>query len=319
MTTIHHELIIDIELNGLRLDQALAKALPDYPREQHKRWIQNHCVTVNDKIINRPRHIVKSDDSVVLNATLSTATHASGEPIELNIIHEDDDIIIINKPAGLVVHPGAGNPDGTLVNALIHHHPTNQELPRAGIIHRLDKDTTGLLVIAKNLVAHSHLVDAMQKREISREYLAIIQGCPVAGDTIDAPIGRHPSARTKMAVNATGKPAITHYRIKQRFLAHTLLKVILETGRTHQIRVHLTHRGFPLIGDKTYRRQIALSHPISRNLAKALADFPRQALHAHRLSLSHPASGELLSFEAPIPEDMGALIQTLAAEQNTAQ
>jgi len=233
------------------------------------------------------------------------------QDIPLNIIHEDEALLVINKPAGLVVHPAPGNPDRTLVNALLHYCPALAELPRAGIIHRIDKDTTGLMVVAKTLTAHTQLVQQLQAREIKREYLALVKGEMISGSSIDQPIGRHPSQRTKMAVVGKGKPAITHYRIKQRFGHYTLLHVQLETGRTHQIRVHLAYIHHPIVGDPTYGGRLQFPKDISEDLQQTLTHFKRQALHAWRLTLDHPVSKQQLSFQAEPPADFVKLIDQL--------
>ncbi len=302
--------IID-SMNGWRLDQSLAKLFPKYSREQLKAWIKQGAVQVNGNIIKQPRFKVHGSEYVIVQAQPTEQCRWEAQAIALDVVFEDEHILIINKPAGLVVHPGAGNPDQTLVNALLHHAECLKQLPRAGIVHRLDKDTTGLLVIAKNLAAHFFLVNAMQAREIARHYYALVHGNIIAGSTIDEPIGRHSSNRTKMAITSSGKEAITHYRVEERFTNYTLLDVQLETGRTHQIRVHLNHINHPIVGDLTYKRGHTIPGSASEPLKAALQNLKRQALHAHQLSLPHPDSKEIMTFSAPIPDDMQTLINVL--------
>jgi 23S rRNA pseudouridine1911/1915/1917 synthase len=249
--------------------------------------------------------------TVVLTVTAEVAVRAEPEPMALDIVFEDEDLLVINKPAGLVVHPGAGNVSGTLMNGLLAHAPQLESVPRAGIVHRLDKDTSGLMLVAKSLVAHTALVRELAERSISRQYLAICNGVLTGGGKIDAAIDRHPADRTRMAVRETGRPAVTHYTVIERFRAHTYVKVVLETGRTHQIRVHFAHRRHPLVGDPVYGGRLALPAGASEALRDALRSFRRQALHAERLQLKHPVTGEDLSFEAPPPEDFETLLQTL--------
>jgi 23S rRNA pseudouridine1911/1915/1917 synthase len=263
-----------------------------------------------------PKHKVNHTDIIEIEAKIEPALSDSAENIPLNIVFEDDHILIINKSAGLVSHPGAGNKTGTLVNALLHHDSTLSTLPRAGLIHRLDKDTSGLLIIAKDSQSFDHLTEAMKKRQIKRQYLALCQGRIISGGTIDKPIDRDSKNRVKMAVTDSGKPAVTHYRVKARYPAHTLLSIELETGRTHQIRVHLTHAGYPLVGDKTYRKQKALACRISPELQQACLHFPRQALHAEKLTLTHPINGKSVTFKAPVPNDLSSLIETMQHEVN---
>ncbi len=300
------------DYRGLRLDVVLAKCFPEHSRSRLAEWIKQSKVTLNGKIVTEPKAKVQGGEMLVLKTELQPALHDTAEPIPLDIIYEDDDILVINKPAGLVVHPAAGNRRGTLLNALLFHAPSLNHLPRAGIVHRLDKETTGLMVVAKTLVAHTVLVAAMQRREIEREYLAVVADELIAGGTIDAPIGRHPQQRTKMAVVASGKPARTHYRCKMRYRGFTLLEIKLETGRTHQIRVHFAHQGLPLVGDTIYGWRYKLPPQSSPELQKQLLAFRRQALHAWRLSLAHPVSGEKLSWQAPLPSDFANLLDCFA-------
>ncbi|EKD44976.1 MAG: hypothetical protein ACD_70C00132G0003 [uncultured bacterium] len=311
MKKIQFTTIITDNLNGKRLDAALSQAFTDYSRNQIQQWIEAGWVTVDQKVIQKTRHTVKTGQVIELRATLEEKIEAAAENIALNIVYEDSEIIVINKPAGLVVHPGAGNTHGTLMNALLHHDATLHYLPRAGIIHRLDKDTSGLLVIARTLPAYQALLKQMRRREIQREYRAIVEGIVISGGTIDAPIGRHPTARTKMAVVEDAKEAITHYRVLERFAAHTLLSVQLETGRTHQIRVHLAHKHYPIVGDRIYTKK-QKSMRISMELQKELQAFSRQALHAYRLSLIHPITQQRLEWTAPMPEDMQRLNKLLS-------
>jgi 23S rRNA pseudouridine1911/1915/1917 synthase len=311
MTVVNCSLTIPEELDKQRLDRALAQLLPDYSRVRIKEWIQQGYVTVNKLQVTTPRHSVRSDDAVEVQATLAAQITDMPEAIQLNIAYEDNDVLIINKQPGLIAHPGAGHPSGTLVNALLHHDNSLNKLPRAGLIHRLDKDTSGLLIIGKNSISHDRLLKMMQQRSIKRQYLAVCQGILISGGTIEEPIGRDPRSRIKMAVVQSGKPAITHYRVIKKYRAHTLLSIELETGRTHQIRVHFTHKGYPLIGDRTYRKQKALENPISDDLKKTCQQFKRQALHAEKLTLTHPISQEILTVEAPIPDDIAALLEAL--------
>jgi len=301
MTKIHLTQIVPEELNSIRLDQTLAKLFPDYSRAQLQKWIKAGDVKIDGEVCQRSREKVQEQQHIEIDTELVAKQNWSAQSIPLNIIFEDEDLIIINKPPGLVVHPGAGVPDQTLVNALLHHSPELDKLPRAGLIHRLDKNTSGLLVIARNLTAHHKLVKAMQQREIKREYETIVMGVMIAGGTIEGAIGRHPTHRTKMAVVPTGKPATTHYRLIEKFRAHTHLRVILETGRTHQIRVHLAHIHYPIVGDPLYGKGRALPRKISDDLKKALHDFKRQALHARKLCLMHPTLQKEFCWEAPLP------------------
>ena len=298
---------------GLRLDQALAAALPQYSRARLQRWIRSGAVRVAGGP-GRPRDLIHGGGAVAVEAEFEPDERVAAEDIALDIIFEDAALLVLCKPAGMIVHPGAGAREHTLQNALLAHDPELARVPRAGLIHRLDKDTSGLLLVARTPEVHTRLAAAMQAREIEREYLALCLGAPTGGGTVDEPIGRHRSARTHMAVRADGRPAVTHYWIQERFRAHTLLRVRLETGRTHQIRVHLAHIGLPVVGDPVYggrRRLIAGASPA---LAAALKGFPRQALHARRLAFEHPLSGERLSFEAPLPADFQALLAVLRAD-----
>ena len=294
----------------MRLDQALAALLPAYSRSRLQQWLKTGQLQVNGRIC-RPRDPVAGGETVSGEPVLEPETRALAQDIPLAICYQDEDVLVIDKPAGLVAHPAAGNRDGTLVNALLHHAPELAALPRAGLVHRLDKDTTGLLVVARSLRAHTALVEQLQARRIEREYLAVVNGTPVAGGTVEAPIGRHPVDRQRMAVVAGGKPAVTHYRVLRRFRAHTLLRVKLETGRTHQIRVHLAHVRLPLLGDPVYGGRPRLPPEASLQCLEAIRNFHRQALHAARLALTHPTSGERLEWQADTPPDLAGLLAAL--------
>ncbi|MCT7942756.1 MULTISPECIES: 23S rRNA pseudouridine(1911/1915/1917) synthase RluD [Shewanella] len=296
---------------GQRIDQALAILFPDYSRTRIKEWILSGAVTVDGIIVDKPREKVFESQLIEINATLEEEVRALAQDIDLNIVYEDDYIIVINKPAGLVVHPGAGNADGTLMNALLHHCPDIEHVPRAGIIHRLDKDTTGLMVVAKTVEAQTHLVAALQARDIVREYEAIVQGTMTAGGSVDEPIDRHPTKRVQMAVINGGRPSVTHYRVAEKFRAHTRLRLRLETGRTHQIRVHMAHIGHVLVGDPVYGGRPRPPKAASPEFFELLKNFKRQALHAVRLELAHPITCEIMSWQAPIPEDMALLTKAL--------
>lgn len=312
------EAVITDELNNLRQDQALAALFPDYSRTRLQAWIANGEVKVDGNVL-RGKDKVKAGQKIVVTAMLTPETHWQGQDIKLDIVYEDECLLVINKPAGLVVHPAAGNPDGTLVNALLHYAPELAHVPRAGIVHRLDKDTSGLLVVARTLAAHTSLVAQLQARTVKREYLAVVNGTFTAGGTIDAPMARHPQHRTKMAVSdsESAREAITHYRIKERFAKHTAVQVFLETGRTHQIRVHMAHIGHPLVGDSTYGKRLMIPAGCSAELQATLRGFKRQALHARCLTLIHPQTGETLSWEAPVPEDLQTLLECLRESVNS--
>ena len=301
---------VPVELAGQRLDRALAQMFPDYSRSRLKAWLMDGQVLV-DGGVWRPRDRVDGGEIVELTLVPELVVAAEPEPIPLDIAFEDDALIVVNKPAGLVVHPGAGNASGTLMNALLHHDASLAELPRAGIIHRLDKDTSGLLLVARTLPSHTVLVRRLADREISRHYSAVCNGVLTGGGTIDAAIARHPVDRTRMAVRDNGKPAVTHYTVLERFRAHTYIRVVLETGRTHQIRVHFAHRRHALVGDPVYGGRLALPAGASPELQSQLRAFRRQALHAVRLELSHPGSGEALQFEAPLPDDLEQLVNAM--------
>ena len=297
-------------MSGKRLDQALASLLPEHSRARLQDWIREGYVLV-DKIPMRPRDKIQGGEQVEIQAKIEAQISASPENIPLEIVFEDEHLIIINKPAGLIVHPGAGNPQHTLMNALLHHEQDLEQVPRAGIVHRLDKDTSGLLVIARTPQSHTALVKQLQARNMRREYVTIVSGILTAGGTIDQPIGRHPKHRTKMAIVKNGRPATTHFRVIRKYRHHTELQVNLETGRTHQIRVHLAWLHYPVIGDPMYGSRKPLVKGMAPNLANIVSVFPRQALHAHAIQLLHPQSNELMIWKAPIPEDMLRLIDSL--------
>lgn len=301
------------QLTKQRLDRVIAELCSDYSRSQLQKWIKAGYVTVNNVKINKTRASVFEDDIITLVPQALVQTIDKPEAIKLNVVHEDDHIIIIDKPVGLVVHPGAGNRTGTLLNGLLHVYPELEAIPRAGIVHRLDKDTSGLMVVAKTLIAHKSLIEQLQARTVKREYLALVQGEIISGASIEGDIGRHPVDRKKMAVVQGAKYAMTHYRIEQRLVSYTLLRVQLETGRTHQIRVHMSWKQMPLLGDRVYGGRIRVPAKISDSLRQTILGFPRQALHATVLSLNHPKTGELLSWESPLPEDMATLISAIKA------
>ncbi|AXQ97347.1 23S rRNA pseudouridine(1911/1915/1917) synthase RluD [Pseudoalteromonas piscicida] len=303
---------VPVELGGKRLDQILAQLFPDFSRSRIKTWILEDKVTVDGEVFNTPREKLLGGESVAIETVIEAQREYEAQDIELDIVYEDDDILVINKPMGLVVHPGAGNPDGTVLNALLHHHPEIINVPRAGIVHRLDKDTTGLMVVAKTIQAQTHLVKNLQAREnFTREYEAICNGTMTAGGMIEKPIGRHATKRTHMAVHEMGKPAITHYRVAEKFRAHTRLRLRLETGRTHQIRVHMAYLNHPLIGDQLYGGRPRPPRNATQGLTEQLREFKRQALHAIKLSIAHPITGEMMTWEAPVPEDMIKLVAAL--------
>jgi 23S rRNA pseudouridine1911/1915/1917 synthase len=299
-------------LAGLRLDQALAKALPQYSRARLQDWIRSGAVTVNGHL-PRPRDLVQGEEEVRIKAEIALVGHVASDPMALEIVWSDAELIVINKPAGLVVHPGAGNARNTLQNGLLAYDPKLARVPRAGIVHRLDKDTSGLLVVARTPEAHTALVAALAERQIRRGYVALCMGVMTGGGTVDEPIGRHRSLRTRMAVRADGRAAVTHFRIMRRLRAHTLVSVELETGRTHQIRVHLAHLGFPLVGDPVYGGRRRLPPGASPELTQVLNGFKRQALHAAHLGLTHPFTGKELGWDAPLPADFTALLGALEA------
>ena len=308
-----HELELALELAGMRMDQALAKALPQYSRARLQGWIEAGAVEIDGR---RPkgRDKVLGGERVRIQARLEASDRVAPEKLPVDLIFKDRALFVVNKPAGLVVHPGAGNARHTLQNALLGLDPQLALVPRAGLVHRLDKDTSGLLVVARTPEVHTALVAALARRAIERHYFAVCTGVMTGGGTVDEPIGRHRSQRTKMAVRADGRPAITHYRVVKRFRAHTLVRAELETGRTHQIRVHLAHVGFPVVGDPVYGGRKRVPAGASPALVAALAGFKRQALHAAHLKLEHPVTGREVEWDAPLPPDMARLIEVMENE-----
>jgi 23S rRNA pseudouridine1911/1915/1917 synthase len=298
---------------GRRLDQALAELVTDVTRAQVQQWIADGRVRL-DGVVPRKRDKLAGGENIEIDVPPARDTSHRAQPIALDIVHEDAAILVVNKPPGLVVHPGAGNPEGTLLNALLHHVPQLARLPRAGIVHRLDKDTSGLMVVAKTEGARQNLIAQLAARTVEREYAALVNGVMIAGTTIEAPIGRHRVDRRRMAVTSQGKEAISHVRVLKKYRAHTLVHVRLESGRTHQIRVHLAHIGFPVVGDPVYGRRLLLPKGASDALITLLRGFRRQALHALKLSLVHPESGEHVRWASSVPKDMGEVMEALAAD-----
>lgn len=310
MPTVELQTDIPDHMGGRRLDQALAELFPEYSRARLQAWVKAGQISVDGRI-PKSRDKVVGGERVRVRAELEAESPLEAQAIPLDIRHEDAALLVLNKPAGLVVHPAAGNPDGTLQNALLHHCPELAVVPRAGIVHRLDKQTSGLMVVAKTLEAHTELVRQLQSRTVGREYLAVVQGVLTAGGTVDAPLDRHPVDRKRIAVVREGRHAVSHYRVEERFRAHTLVRVRLETGRTHQIRVHMAHIRHPLVGDPVYGGRLRLPKGAAEPLVAALRGFRRQALHAARLTLRHPTSGETLSWEAELPQDLSDLLTAL--------
>lgn len=301
------------ELAGKRLDQALAAMFPDVTRSQLQQWIEVGLVRVNGAAA-RKRDKLKGGEAIELDAPPPVEVDWKAQEIPLAIEFEDDELLVINKPAGLVVHPGAGNPEGTMLNALLHHVPALSQLPRAGIVHRLDKDTSGLLVVSKTERARQHLIQQLQEKTMGREYVTIVNGVMIAGGTVDEPIGRHRTDRKRMTVTSAGKDAVSHYRVLKRYRLHSLVQVRLESGRTHQIRVHMAHIRFPVVGDPTYGGRQRIPKGCSEELAQRLRDFKRQALHALKLTLVHPVTEEEMTWSASVPEDMSKLMEALARD-----
>jgi 23S rRNA pseudouridine1911/1915/1917 synthase len=316
-TRLQRELRLAAQSAGRRLDQALADALPEFSRSRLKRWIDAGMLRVDGRV-PRPRDIVAGGERIVLDAPDEDAVPPAAEHIALSVAWEDRDVLVVDKPAGLVVHPGAGNPAGTLQNALLAHDAKLAKLPRAGIVHRLDKDTSGLLIVARNEAARNKLAEALAARGIHREYQAVCVGVMTAGGKVDAPIDRHPVDRLRMAVRASGREAVTHYRVIERYRRHTWVRVTLETGRTHQIRLHLSHAGYPLVGDPVYGRRLAIPRGATPELAAALHGFRRQALHATKLGFVHPRTGREVEVESPLPADMRGLIDCLQRDREAA-
>ena len=313
MSRIVRRLAVPADLAGRRLDQAAASLLPEFSRSRLRGWIDAGELTVGGRAA-KARLLLKGGEELELTTELEAAVELKPEPIPLAILHADEALLVIDKPVGLVVHPGAGNRSGTLQNALLHRYPELAVLPRAGIVHRLDKDTSGLLLVARTLASHTVLTAALERRDVKRTYRAICQGVLTGGGSVDAPIGRHRRERTKMAVTEGGRAARTHYRVLERFRACTYCEVELETGRTHQIRVHMAHIRAPLLGDPTYGGRPKLPPAPSDELRAALQGFRRQALHASRLRLAHPLTGAALDFASPLPADFAALLELLRVD-----
>jgi len=318
MTSIAHKLSIPPDQAGRRLDQALAELLPDYSRSRIKEWILGGCVLL-DGVAAQPRSRVAAGQQVELAATVAAREGVAAQEVAFEVLYEDEAVLVVVKPAGLVVHPGAGNPDATLENGLRHRMPALAALPRSGLLHRLDKDTSGLVLVAKTLPAHTQLVRDLQERRITREYRAIVNGVMTAGGTVDAPIGRHPTQRLRRAVSEGGRPALTHYRVLARFPAHSFIAVRLETGRTHQIRVHMAHIGFPILGDPAYGGRPRIPAGADEALVTVLRGLRRQALHAAAIGFRHPVSGERLEFSSALPQDMLAVLAALAGSAAAGQ
>lgn len=299
---------------GKRLDQVAAELFDEFSRSRLQQWIKTGQLKVNGLKASPKQKIIGGEELQIV-ATIAEEGEWKAEDIPLNIIYEDDHILVINKDANLVVHPAAGNYSGTVLNGLLFHCPQLASVPRAGIVHRLDKDTTGLMVVAKTLQAHTHLVDQLQKRSVRRVYQALVSGVLTGGGTQDQPVGRHPHQRVKMAVVADGKPARTHFSVIKRYTGHTHIELKLETGRTHQIRVHMAHLGYPLIGDKLYAGRSKIPRGVSTELLEAVRDFDRQALHAIKLGLTHPSTGEMMQWQTTLPDDFQELLDRLRHEQ----
>jgi 23S rRNA pseudouridine1911/1915/1917 synthase len=301
------------EQAGQRLDQALPVMFAGITRSRLQQWIEDGRVLLNGRV-PRKRDKVREGDVVEILVPSPAEGDWKAQAIPLEIVHEDGDILVINKPPGLVVHPGAGNPEGTVLNALLNHVPALAALPRAGIVHRLDKDTSGLMVVAKTERSRQHLIEQLQEHSVEREYLTIVSGVMAAGGTIDAPIGRHRTQRTRMAVSARGKPAVSHFRVMKKYRAHTLVQVKLESGRTHQIRVHMAHLHYPVVGDPVYGGRLKIPAGASESLKNVLRHFKRQALHALKLSLIHPGTRKRVQWASSVPEDMSKLMEALALD-----
>ena len=309
----HLNFIVPDDLFGLRVDKALTSLCQDYSRSTVQNWIKQGLVLLDDEV---PRQKDKVLGGETLEVSVPQQDQGDWEPqdIDIDCVYQDDHMLVVNKPAGLVVHPGAGNPDGTLLNALLHHYPDNRAIARAGIVHRLDKDTSGLMVVARTEKARLGLIDQLVDHSLYREYTAVCQGRIISGGTVDEPIGRDKQGRRKMTVNMLGKEAITHYRVSDRYRHHSLLSVRLETGRTHQIRVHMAHLGFTLVGDPVYGRRLAIPGDCTNELETALRNFKRQALHATCIEYRHPESQELQRWQAPLPNDLEDLIVALNSD-----
>ncbi|WP_422134504.1 23S rRNA pseudouridine(1911/1915/1917) synthase RluD [Endozoicomonas sp. ALD040] len=307
---INQQVVVPDELGSKRLDQIAASCFPDFSRARLQEWIKNGDLRVDGQK-KKPKDKLVGGEKLTLSVEVDDEERWEPEDIPLNIIYEDDAILVINKPVGLVVHPAAGNYSGTLLNGLLYHYPEIASVPRAGIVHRLDKDTSGLMVVAKTLAAHTDLVAQLQDRSVSREYEAVTQGVMTAGGTVNEPIARHPTHRLRMAVVPGGKASVTHYRVLKKFNAHTHVRCKLETGRTHQIRVHMSYIRFPLVGDDLYAGRLRIPKGCSAILEETLRSFKHQALHARKLGLMHPVSDDYMEWEAPLPDDFSALLEVL--------
>ena len=310
------EITVPLALKGKRLDQALGELCPQYSRSRLQSWIKSGYIKVNRKQAKQ-REIVQGGEDIIIRVEVTQADKKyAKEAIPLDVIYEDQDVIVVNKPPGLVIHPGAGNPEHTLLNALLYHFSELEQLPRAGIVQRLDKDTSGLMIIARSVIAHTSLVNQLQNRLITREYESIVTGVLTAGGTIDAPIGRHPVKRKRMAIVDSGKQAITHYRVLKKFSAHTYVRLRLESGRTHQIRVHMAHIKHPLVGDPVYGGRPKFPKNADPELVNQLQHFSRQALHAVRLVISHPSTLSKMEWESSVPDDMNLLLSLLESYEH---
>jgi 23S rRNA pseudouridine1911/1915/1917 synthase len=316
--TVARTAVVPDAVSGRRFDAVLAELFPEFSRSRLAEWIKSGDALLDGRQV-RPRDPVRGGETVTLTAVLEIQTRSEPEDIALDVLYEDEDVFVLNKPAGLVVHPGAGNPAGTLVNALLHRDSSLATLPRAGIVHRLDKDTSGVMVVARTLPAHTALVAQLSAREVHRQYLAVVVGSLVSGGTVNASIDRHPRDRLRQTVREDGREAVTHYRLRERFRAHTLLECRLETGRTHQIRVHMTHIKHPIIGDPLYGGPLKLPKGATSELVESLRGFKRQALHAETLEFVHPISGEPIRCSTPMPADMQALVATLREDTREAE
>ena len=312
------EMILTVPLDwaGWRLDKVLSELLPQYSRAAVQQWLKENRVRVNGQHCKQKTRLA-GGECLAVSLPETPACEPQAQKMDLDIVHQDNEILIINKPRGLVVHPGAGNADQTLLNGLLFHDPDLGLLPRAGIVHRLDKGTTGLMVVARTEKAQQHLIAQLKTHSVRRRYVAIVNGIMDAGERIDQPIGRHQQSRLKMSVIATGKPAVTHIRLLRTFRAHSQINALLETGRTHQIRVHMSWRGYPLVGDTTYGGRVKLPERATTELTDCLKRFPRPALHAEQLALCHPGTGKTLEWHQPLPEDINRLIRTLVTDQTT--